>query len=454
MKKPTQQWMVDDFLSVFNFIDQPTFLFTKDYDVRYVNRALADMLNLTHPEIAMTHIGEQLNNANHSLLKNFWIDQETHAELENIFTDDNYIVQLMKVSDNYAIGVFRVRSETVNRLQKDYSYLLREANNSHNFRQIISGNEQYINMLKQLVKVADTDTTVLIHGETGTGKELLARAVYNMSSRNDRPLVKFNCASVASDMVERELFGFEAGAFVGAHDRQLGLFELAIGGTLFLDEIAELPLPVQSKLLNVLQEGQFKRVGGSKTIQTDIRIIASTNRNMEQMIADGDFRKDLFFRLNVFPLYNPPLRERRSDIPLLVNHFRKKYAARAGKRINRVSDKEIRQLMFYDFPGNVRELENMIERAVILTDDKKLNLAAVVPELIFDQEEEDQNNRFSTFEEMQRQHILLALEKAQWRVSGKYSASTLLDLNPKTLASKMRKLKINRKDFLDDQRIT
>jgi transcriptional regulator with PAS, ATPase and Fis domain len=450
MKKPTQQWMVDDFLSVFDFVDQPVFLFNKEYDVRYVNRALADMLNLTHPEIAMSHISQQLADTSNQSFKNFWIDQQVHAELENIFTNDDLVIHLVKVNENYGLGILRVHSEAIERLQKDYSYLLQESNASHNFREIISGNEKYIDVLKQVVKVADADTNVLIHGETGTGKELLARAIYNLSSRNDRPLIKFNCASVSPEMIERELFGYEAGTFTGAYNRKLGLFELANGGTLFLDEIGELPLSVQPKLLNVLQESKFRRLGGTEEIHTDIRVIASTNKDMEQMIEEGEFRKDLYYRLNVFPIHNLPLRARRSDIPLLVNHFRKKYATKAGKRINRVSDKEVRQLMFYDFPGNVRELENMIERAVILTDDKKLNLAAVVPELIFEQAKEESTRRFATFEQVQRQHILLALEKAQWRVSGKYSAASLLDLNPKTLASKMRKLEISRKDYLSD----
>lgn len=363
-------------------------------------------------------------------------------------SDKDFTVHITKNSETVALGIIKPKVSEMDQLQKDYSYLLAESNNLHNFKEIISNNERYLKILTQLVKVADTSTTVLIHGETGTGKELLARATYNMSGRKDRPLIKFNCAAASDSMMERELFGYEPNAFPGAYERKIGLFEVADGSTIFLDEISELPFSVQSKLLYVLQEGKFSRVGGTEEIVTDVRIIASTNRNLRQMIEEGTFRKDLFYRLNVFPIHSIPLRERRSDIPLLVNHFRKKYASKNGKRINRVSDKELRQLMFYDFPGNVRELENMIERAVILSEDRKLNIMAVAPDLTVDLKEEESENKFSTFEQMQRKHILSALEKSQWRVSGKYSAASLLDLNPKTLASKMRKLDIYRSDHL------
>ena len=336
-------------------------------------------------------------------------------------------------------------------LSQEKSYLEQELSDQFKFDNIISRDPNYKKVLRQVGRVAKTSATVLILGETGTGKELLARAVHNLSERSNRSLVTLNCAALPANLIESELFGHEKGAFTGATERKIGRFEVAHQGTIFLDEIGELPLGLQAKLLRVLQEGEFERLGSTRTIQTDVRIIAATNRDLAAQVKAGRFREDLFFRLNVFPIINIPLRERREDIPLLIDFFAKRFSDKIGRRIERIPQGAVNRLLRYGFPGNIRELENIVERAVILSNDRMLNLNAVMPDgntpgsvaTTGDAEKE-----FPSFEDMQRKHILEALERTYWRVSGPYGAARLLGLNDKTLSSKMRKLKINRKDFI------
>ncbi len=259
-------------------------------------------------------------------------------------------------------------------LQAENVYLKEEIKLAHNFDDILSQSPAMQKVLHQVEQVVGTDATVLILGETGTGKELLARAVHQLSPRKDRPLVKVNCAALPVNLIESELFGHEKSAFTGAAARRHGRFELANQGTIFLDEIGDLPLELQSKLLRVLQEGEFERLGDSRTIQIDVRVIAATNRDLKQALASGDFREDLYYRLNVFPLILPPLRDRIDDIPIIVRHFVQKYSAKMGKRIEHIPQAVMQTLQGYAWPGNVRELENIIERAVILTADSKLEL--------------------------------------------------------------------------------
>lgn len=333
---------------------------------------------------------------------------------------------------------------------KDENILLKEEiSSNYNFNNIITQNKSYRQVLSQIAQVADSEATVLIQGETGTGKELLARAIYSLSDREDRAFIKVNCAALPKNLIESELFGHEKGAFTGAIQQKKGRFELADQGTIFLDEIGELPLDLQVKLLRVLQEGEFERLGGNKTLKVDVRIVAATNRNLEEMVEQGTFREDLFYRLNVFPIANPPLRSRKEDIPLLVKHFAQKYGKRMGKKIKKITEADIRKLQQYDFPGNVRELENMVERAMILAKNGVLNLKASL-ELVKDQEnaKEKQRAGFPTFEEMQKEHIVEALRKCNMRVTGPQGAARLLDLNDRTLMSKMRKLGIKREDYL------
>jgi transcriptional regulator with GAF, ATPase, and Fis domain len=262
-------------------------------------------------------------------------------------------------------------------------------------------------------------------------------------------MIKVNCAALPASLIESELFGHEKGAFTNAYQRKKGRFELADGGTIFLDEVGELPLELQSKFLGVLQEGEFERVGGTETFRTDVRVVAATNRNLVDLVNSGEFREDLYYRLNVFPIRNLPLRERREDIPLLVRHFVQKYAAKQGKEIDHISQPDLEELMRYEFPGNIRELENMMERAVIISEGKSLSLSDAYQKSSNGEADKNPASTFKPFEEMQRDYIIEALRRCNWRISGPKGAAKLLQLNSRTLASKMRRLGINRKDFID-----
>ena len=330
--------------------------------------------------------------------------------------------------------------ELKNRLQEENIYLQQEIKLSHNFEEIITQSQNFAKVLEEVEQVAATDATVLILGETGTGKELLARAVHSISNRKDRPLVKVNCAALPTNLIESELFGHERGAFTGALARKSGRFELADGGTIFLDEIGDLPLELQAKLLRVLQEEEFERLGGTSTIKVDVRVIAATNRNLEEVVAKGDFREDLFYRLNVFPIESPSLRERREDIPLLVEHFVGKYSAKIGKKIATVPHKVMDALQAYDWPGNVRELENIVERAVIISRGTQLELGNWLPKTILP----PGTTTIPTLEEREREHILEVLELTGWRVRGERGAAELLETKPTTLEARMKKLDIVR----------
>ncbi|MBR9921224.1 MAG: PAS domain S-box protein [Bacteroidetes bacterium] len=340
-------------------------------------------------------------------------------------------------------------SKLSEQLEQEKSYLQEEVNVNYNFNNIISKSNKYKPVLQKVRRVADTDATVLILGETGTGKELLARAIHNLSGRSSRAMVKVNCAALPENLIESELFGHEKGAFTGAYQKKVGRFKMADQGSIFLDEIGELPLDLQAKLLRVLQEGQFEPLGGTTTVSVDVRVIAATNRNLEQLVGEGLFREDLFYRLNVFPIRNLPLRERKEDIPLLTQHFLKRFSDKMGRKDMKISEAAMKRLMAYEFPGNIRELENMIERAVILSSGESLNLSSILPDLKR-QSIKNRRKHFPTMEELQREHIVNALKRTNWKVTGKQSASELLGMNGKTLASRMRKLGINRQDFMDN----
>src|SRR5215469_16660552 len=317
------------------------------------------------------------------------------------------------------------------------------------FENIVGTSAALKGVLHQVEVVAPTESTVLILGETGTGKELIARAIHTISSRSNRPFVKINCAAIPSGLLESELFGHEKGAFTGAVGQRIGRFELANSGTLFLDEVGDIPLELQSKLLRVLQEQEFERLGSTRTLRVDVRLVAATNRNLEQMVSDKQFREDLYFRLNVFPIRIPPLRERKRDIPLLVRHYVEKYAQRMNKRIETITEETMATLCRYSWPGNVRELQNFVERAVILTRGSVLQIpmddlktSTPIP-----------SDTSGTLEDLERQRILQVLQETGSVIGGPKGAAARLGLKRTTLLSKMERLGISRSSkYETDQR--
>jgi chemotaxis protein methyltransferase CheR len=325
------------------------------------------------------------------------------------------------------------------KLEAERAYLQDEIKFQHNHENIVGQSESLNYVLYKVEQIAAKDTTVLILGETGTGKELIARAIHNLSLRKDRALVKINCANLTPNLIESELFGHERGAFTGAHARQPGRFEVANGATLFLDEIGELPLELQPKLLRVIQDGEFERVGSTRTIKVDVRVIAATNRHMEEEVRKGRFREDLWYRLNIFPITVPPLRERSEDIPLLVEFFVDKISRRLGKRIENIPNTVMEALRNYHWPGNIRELENVLERAVINSSGPKLHL---VDELKRPERDLTMANR--SLAEVEREYIVRILEQTGWKVSGNDSAAEILGLDRSTLRARMRKLGIQK----------
>ena len=368
-----------------------------------------------------------------------------------------------QISSQVAIAVenalaFNEIEALKNKLASEKIYLEEEIQSQFNFSEIIGQSPSLSSAFKQVEIVAPTDSTVLIQGETGTGKELIAHAIHNLSNRRERTLVKMNCAAIPTGLLESELFGHERGAFTGAISQRVGRFELAHKGTLFLDEVGDIPLELQAKLLRVLQEGEFERLGSSRTQKVDVRLIAATNANLERMVADRQFRSDLFYRLNVFPIHLPPLRERRGDIPLLVSFFAQKFARRFRRKIETIPAGAIARLEQYHWPGNVRELENFIERAVILSRGSELEIP--LSELKLSNGLEAASARSSlesaavtvsrpsttTLAESEREAIMRALRETNWVVGGANGAAARLALKRTTLISRMKKLGINRDD--------
>ena len=325
-----------------------------------------------------------------------------------------------------------------NQLEAENIYLQQELQLDQAFGEIVGQSDPIKYVLSKITQVSPTDATVLISGETGTGKELVARAIHAAGARKDRPLIRVNCAALSASLIESELFGHEKGAFTGAAARKLGRFELADRGTIFLDEIGELPLELQVKLLRVLQEGELERVGGSKTIKVDVRIIAATNRNLKLEVDKGNFREDLWYRLNVFPITVPPLRQRKEDIPLMVDHFASKFAKRLGKTITSVSPRSMHRLQAHSWPGNVREVANVIERAVIHTQGSVLHLADSL------EQAREESPATLSLEEMEREYIIRTLENTGWRIEGPFGAAKVLGLNASTLRARMNKFGIQR----------
>jgi len=372
---------------------------------------------------------------------------------ENAFTGEdaellNQIAKQVSIAVENAFA-FRKIEALKNRLEEEKLYLEEEIRTEYNFEEIIGGSPVLKRVLQDVETVARTDSNVLIYGETGTGKELIARAIHNLSLRRERTLVKVNCAAIPTGLLESEMFGHEKGAFTGAIERRIGRFELAHQGTIFLDEVEDIPLELQPKLLRVLQEQEFERLGSSRTIRVDARIVAATNVDLARMVAEKKFRGDLYYRLNVFPIALPPLRERPEDIPMLAHFFAQKFAQLMKKPIERIPAEAIAALTGYSWPGNIRELQNLIERAVILTRGRALEIPLAelrhstnsvtpeTPEMI------DQTNT-ATLKDVEREHILRALRQSNWVVGGPSGAASRLGLNRTTLNHRMRKLGITR----------
>lgn len=367
---------------------------------------------------------------------------------------------LQEVANQVALAVANMQSyeeiaELKARLESENVCLQDEIRTDHNFEEITGNSPALLAVLRKVEQVAPTDSTVLIYGETGTGKELIARAIHDRSGRRSRALLKVNCSAISAGLVESELFGHVKGAFTGALERHIGRFELADGGTIFLDEIGELPLATQVKLLRVLQEREFEPVGSSRSVRVDVRVIAATNRNLQESIRTGDFRSDLFYRLNVFPIDVPPLRERRSDIPQLAMFFLARFSKKIGKDIQSIPQVTLERLMNYSWPGNVRELQNVIERAVILSRSSVLKLEPDLVPALTPADSSDTSGKSSeapqppnpepcTLEELERAHIIAVLNQTSGVVEGPRGAAKILGLHPNTLRHRMQKLGLKR----------
>jgi formate hydrogenlyase transcriptional activator len=377
---------------------------------------------------------------------------------DNAFTGDD-IEFLSQIGNQVAIAVenacaFGEIRELKDQLSKEKLYLEDEIRTELNFAQIIGNSSSLRRVLKHVETVAPTDSTVLIYGETGTGKELIARAIHDLSPRRAKPFVKLNCAAIPTGLLESELFGHEKGAFTGAIAQRIGRFEVANGGTIFLDEIGEVPLELQTKLLRVLQEREFERLGSSRTLRTDARLIAATNRDLEAMVSEQKFRSDLFFRVNVFPVHVPPLRERQGDIPLLVRHFTQQFSRRMNKVIETIPSAAMDALSRYHWPGNIRELQNVIERAVIISTSPALSVD--VTDLKFSKASHPEERAAAlnsktngalrdVLKETERQQILRALTQCNWIVAGPNGAAERLGMKRSTLRLRMHKLGISRR---------
>jgi PAS domain S-box-containing protein len=363
--------------------------------------------------------------------------KERTAELTRANERLSHEIEDRKQTANSLREALTIIKQLKNQLSEENLYLREEINLLHSHKDIVGNSEAIRTVLKQIEQVALTDSTVLIQGKTGTGKELVANAIHGMSSRKDRLMIKVNCAALPPTLIESELFGREKGAFTGSLSKQIGRFELADASTIFLDEIDALSLDLQAKLLRVLESGEFERLGSPRTVKVDVRIISATNCDLARMISGGGFREDLYYRLNIFQIIVPPLRERREDILPLVWSFVQEFSKRMGKRIESIPQKDVEALQSYPWPGNVRELRNIIERAMIITTGSLLHLD--IPEI-----SKSCADHPGTLEEVEKRHIIEALNTTGWRVSGKDGAAEILGINPKTLQSRMQRLGIER----------
>jgi formate hydrogenlyase transcriptional activator len=418
---------------------------SKPFDLVEVKTRIHNML-----EVRLLY--KQLESSNDTLEETV---QKRTAELIRINLQCTEEIEERKKAEASLQGTYTEIKQLKDKLQAENVYLQQEVARQFNFDEIIGNSQLLSQVFHQVEQVAPMNATVLLLGETGTGKGLVARAIHSRSARKKRPLITVDCTTLPATLIESELFGRERGAFTGSDSKQIGRFELADGGTLFLDEIGEMPLEMQAKLLRVIQDGEFERLGSPHTIKVDVRIIAATNRNLIDEVRNGKFREDLYYRLNVFPITLPPLRQRKEDIPLLVNHFVAKFNKKIGKQINIVSNAAQNTLQQHHWPGNVRELESAIERAVILSAGTSLQILDRFDS--FDKRVSS-NDRFDgvdrrvpreepsvkTLVELEHEHILNVLQQTNWRIEGQQGAALILGLNPSTLRARMRKYGIVR----------
>jgi len=452
-----------------NLIDNSMIgVFTSTLDGRYsfVNEAMAEMFDFDTPQHMITKGSqERWSDVNgrdrmltelqeHGSVKNFETKAVTNGgrllhvifsakKIGNDIFGMGMDISDRKLAENKLQEAYNEIEQLQSQLKSESLYLQEEIKLTHNHENIIGNSDNLKYVLFRAEEVSQTDTTALILGETGTGKELFARAIHAASNRKERPLIKVDCASLPSHLIEAELFGHEKGAFTGATNKRLGRFELANQATLFLDEVGELPLELQSKLLRVLQDGEYERLGSSKTRYTNVRIIAATNRDLEEDVNNKTFRMDLWFRLSAYSITIPPLRDRLGDIDLLVKHMVKKIGRKHGREILSIPKDIVTRLNNYSWPGNVRELENVIQRAIIRSKGETLQLA----DDLNDNAEKSlpsSTGQFKSLVDVEKEHILLVLNKTKWKIQGELGAATILDINPSTLRARMRKLNIHR----------
>ena len=400
---------------------------------------LAEVKTRIHNMLEVRLLYKKIENDNRVLDQ---VVQERTGELVRANEQLSQEIKERKGREESLRSAYAENKQLKNRFQAENIYLHKVIDRENNFGEIIGRSNALEYVFFKVEQVAPQDATVLLLGETGTGKGLVARSIHSKSSRKDRPMITVNCSALPTNLIESELFGREKGAFTGSHDRQMGRFELADNSTLFLDEIGEMPIDLQTKLLRVIQDGEFERLGSPKTIKVNVRIIASTNRTLEEEIRKGRFREDLFYRLNVFPITIPPLRQRKEDIPLLVDYFVAKFNKKTGKKIETMSKDTLNILQEYDWPGNVRELESIVERAVITSQGTGLQILDRFENSLQAREQEARDGK--SLATLERDHILQALEKTAWRIEGKKGAAAMLGLNPSTLRGRMRKDGIRR----------
>lgn len=372
---------------------------------------------------------------------------EEVRKLMEMYKEENFHTEMKTLLDKLEehSASLEKHQEQVHRLESQVSYLQEALKDEYNFEEMVGASPTFRTVLKSVERVAASDSTVLIYGETGTGKELLARAIHARSARSKRPMIAVNCAALPTGLVESELFGHEKGAFTGADQRKIGRFELADGATIFLDEVGELPLDTQAKLLRVLQEGEFERLGSARTLSVNVRVIAATNRPLEQLVKEGKYRSDLYYRLNVFPISLPPLRERGEDITLLTYYFAQKFRNKFKKSITSINEQSLQRLQRYQFPGNIRELEHIVERATLINEGEELYIdVPFLGEPATAAKHNGTGMALTTLAEMERSYIEQVLQHTKGQVEGKGGAAEILGLPPSTLRSRIRKLQMRR----------